>query len=92
MAGSIGSYGLMGMLIGGVLVGTITDIFGRKKVMVFCITIFMISMAITAMAPSVLIFAIVRFLGGIALGGVVPTASALTIEYSLNIHLLSVDH
>ena len=82
MAGSIGSYALMGMLLGAVLSGTITDIFGRKKVMALCITLFSISMVAAAMAPTPLIFGIVRFLGGIALGGVIPTASALTIEYS----------
>lgn len=82
LAGSIGSYALMGMLIGAVLAGTITDIFGRKKVMALCITFFSISMAVAAMAPTPLIFAIVRFLGGLALGGIIPTASALTIEYS----------
>jgi len=82
MAGSIGSYALMGMLIGAVFTGTLTDIFGRKKVMAFCITFFSITMAVAAMAPSPTVFAIVRFLGGLALGGVIPTASALTIEYS----------
>ncbi|MEH7115117.1 aromatic acid/H+ symport family MFS transporter [Neobacillus niacini] len=82
LAGTIASYALIGMLIGGVLSGTITDIFGRKKVMVICITIFSISMVGAAMAPTPLMFGIIRFLGGLALGGVIPCASALTIEYS----------
>ena len=82
MAGSIGSYALMGGLIGAVLTGPITDIFGRKKVMALCVAIFSISMAGAAMAPTPLVFGIVRFLGGLALGGVIPTVSALTIEYS----------
>ncbi|WP_081707583.1 MFS transporter [Bacillus massiliigorillae] len=82
MAGSIASYALFGMLIGAVISGTITDIFGRKKVMALCITIFSISMIIAALAPTPQLFGIIRFIGGLALGGVIPTASALTIEYS----------
>jgi AAHS family benzoate transporter-like MFS transporter len=39
-------------------------------------------MGFAAMAPSPDMFGLFRFLGGIALGGVIPTASALTIEYS----------
>ncbi|MFF2446339.1 MFS transporter [Neobacillus sp. NPDC058068] len=82
MAGSIASYALFGMLIGAVISGTITDIFGRKKVMALCITIFSISMIFAALAPTPQLFGIIRFIGGLALGGVIPTASALTIEYS----------
>lgn len=82
VAGTIASYALFGMLIGAVLSGTVTDIFGRKKVMVFCITIFSLSMIAAAMAPTPQVFGIIRFLGGLTLGGVIPTASALTIEYS----------
>lgn len=40
-AGSIGSFALVGMLIGAVFSGTLTDIFGRKKIMAFCITFFL---------------------------------------------------
>lgn len=82
MAGSIASYALFGMLIGAVISGTITDIFGHKKVMALCITIFSISMIFAALAPTPQLFGIIRFIGGLALGGVIPTASALTIEYS----------
>ncbi|KRF67318.1 MFS transporter [Bacillus sp. Soil768D1] len=81
-AGSIGSYALIGMLIGAVFSGTITDIFGRKKIMAFCITFFSIMMALSAMATTPEVFGLLRFIGGLALGGVIPTASALTIEYS----------
>lgn len=81
-AGAIGSYALVGMLVGAVCVGTVTDMIGRKKTLAFCVTLFSIMMGFAAMAPSPDMFGLFRFLGGIALGGVIPTVSALTIEYS----------
>jgi AAHS family benzoate transporter-like MFS transporter len=81
-AGTIGSYALFGMLFGAVFVGTITDLFGRKWILILCITLFSLTMAACAMAPSPGVFGFFRFIGGIGLGGVIPTASALAIEYS----------
>lgn len=81
-AGIIGSYALIGMLIGTLLVGTITDIVGRRKIMLFCISWFSVFMGLSALAPSAEIFGILRFLTGVGLGGVIPTAIALTVEYA----------
>lgn len=81
-AGTIGSYALIGMLIGALTVGTITDIVGRRKIMLFCITWFSLAMGLAAIAPSPELFGLCRFLAGLGLGGVVPTASAITMEYA----------
>nr|WP_148206536.1 aromatic acid/H+ symport family MFS transporter [Geobacillus thermodenitrificans] len=81
-AGAIGSYALVGMLVGAICVGTITDMIGRKKTLAFCVSLFSIMMAFSAMANSPAMLGLWRFLGGIALGGVIPTVSALTIEYT----------
>jgi MFS transporter, AAHS family, benzoate transport protein len=81
-AGRIGSYALVGMLIGAMLIGTITDLVGRRRVMLGCIAWFSAGMAMAALAPTVELFGFARFLTGIGLGGVVPTAIALTIEYA----------
>lgn len=81
-AGTIGSYALIGMLIGALIVGTITDIVGRRKIILFCIIWFSIAMGLAAIAPSPELFGLCRFLAGLGLGGVVPTASAITMEYA----------
>ncbi|MEZ2389724.1 MFS transporter [bacterium RCC_150] len=81
-AGVIGSVALMGMLIGALTVGAVTDIWGRRKIMLVCIAWFSISMIITSLAPNAEVFAMMRFVAGLGLGGVVPTAIALTVEYS----------
>jgi len=81
-AGAIGSYALIGMLIGTLVVGTITDVIGYRKVMLLCITWFSVAMALTSLANSPEVFGALRFVAGLGLGGVVPTAIALTVEYS----------
>ena len=81
-AGLIGSLALVGMLIGTLTVGALTDILGRRKIMLFCIAWFSVCMLATAAAPNETVFAVLRFLTGLGLGGVVPTCIALTVEYA----------
>jgi MFS transporter, AAHS family, benzoate transport protein len=81
-AGAIGSYALIGMLFGAMMVGTITDIVGRRKIMLFCISWFSLFMGLCTIAPSPELLGLFRFIAGLGLGGVVPTAIALTIEYA----------
>lgn len=81
-AGAIGSYALIGMLIGALGAGAITDIVGRRKIILLSITWFSLAMGLSAMSTSPEMLGIVRFIAGLGLGGVVPTAIALTVEYS----------
>ncbi|TQM14352.1 MFS transporter [Pseudonocardia kunmingensis] len=81
-AGRIGAYALVGMLIGAMVIGTITDVVGRRRIMLGCIAWFSVAMALAAAAPTPELFGAARFVAGIGLGGVVPTAIALTIEYA----------
>lgn len=80
--GAIGSYALAGMFIGAILIGYLTDVVGRRKVMMASITAFSILMLLTAWAPTPELFGLFRFLAGLGLGGVIPTAIALTVEFS----------
>jgi len=81
-AGRIGSYALIGMLFGAAAVGTVTDLVGRRRIMLGCITWFSLTMGLAALAPTPELFGLARFVAGLGLGGVVPTAIALTIEYA----------
>jgi AAHS family benzoate transporter-like MFS transporter len=80
--GAIGSYALVGMLVGALLAGVLTDIVGRRRVMIAGVAWFSVAMAGCAMARNPEAFGVFRLLGGIGLGGVMPTAIALTAEYS----------
>ncbi|WP_328770159.1 MFS transporter [Streptomyces sp. NBC_00286] len=81
-AGVIGSYALVGMLVGALVAGVATDAVGRRKVMLISVSWFSLAMAGCALAPSAELFGLFRLLGGLGLGGVMPTAIALTAEYS----------
>lgn len=80
--GAIGSYALAGMFVGAILIGYLTDILGRRKVLMGSIAFFSVLMLLTAWAPSPELFGTFRFLAGLGLGGVIPTAIALTVEFS----------
>lgn len=82
LAGIIGSYALLGMLIGSLLVGVLTDFIGRKQTLILNLALFSITMGLAATAPSAEMFGFYRFIGGLGIGGVIPSVSALTIEYS----------
>ncbi|TCP43861.1 AAHS family benzoate transporter-like MFS transporter [Tamaricihabitans halophyticus] len=81
-AGRIGAYALIGMLIGAIGIGTITDLVGRRRIMIGCVAWFSAAMALAALAPNPELFGVARFIAGLGLGGVVPTAIALTMEYA----------
>lgn len=80
--GAIASYTLLGMLIGALTVGVVADMVGRRRVMLSCIAFFSVAMGACALAPSPELLGLFRFLAGLGLGGVVPTAIALTFEYA----------
>ncbi|MER6122149.1 aromatic acid/H+ symport family MFS transporter [Streptomyces sp. NPDC001795] len=82
VAGAIGSYALIGMLIGALIAGAVTDAVGRRRVLLTGVAWFSAAMIGCALAPDVTWFAAFRLLGGIGLGGVMPTAVALTAEYA----------
>ncbi|TFI42620.1 MFS transporter [Rhodococcus sp. 1R11] len=81
-AGLIGSLALVGMLLGTLSVGLMTDRFGRRRIMIGSIAWFSVCMIATAFAPNEVAFGVLRFLTGIGLGGVVPTCIALTVEFA----------
>jgi len=82
----IGSLALAGMLIGTLAVGLLTDRLGRRRIMLLSIAWFSTFMLLTAAAPSLEVFALLRFLTGIGLGGIVPTCVALTVEFAPKRH------
>jgi AAHS family benzoate transporter-like MFS transporter len=81
-AGHIGSYALIGMLVGALSIGYLTDVVGRRAVMIASVAFFSLMMLACSVAPGPELFGAFRFLAGLGLGGVIPTAIALTVEYS----------
>jgi AAHS family benzoate transporter-like MFS transporter len=82
IAGALGSYALVGVLVGALLAGTVGDILGRRKVMLVAYAWFSFGMALTAMTSSTSLFGLLRFITGLGVGALVATTGALVSEYA----------
>ncbi|TYQ11912.1 UNVERIFIED_ORG: AAHS family benzoate transporter-like MFS transporter [Gordonia westfalica J30] len=81
-AGALGSYALIGVMIGALVAGAFGDRVGRRRMMLFNIVWFSIGMAATALATDLVSFGILRCLTGIGIGGLVATAGAMVAEFA----------
>jgi len=82
IAGMLGSYALVGVLVGALLAGSVGDILGRRKVMLFSYAWFSAGMALTAMTHATTTFGWMRFFTGLGVGALVATTGALVSEYA----------
>jgi MFS transporter, AAHS family, benzoate transport protein len=78
----ISSVGLVGVMVGAIAIGTVTDIVGRRRTMLFTVLGFSVLTLLGAIAPDPWTFGVLRFLAGLGLGGVLPVAIALVNEYA----------
>jgi len=74
--------GQMGPLIGAMMIGMLSDRWGRKKSLFISALIFGLFTMLTTTVGSVPQLALFRFLAGIGLGGAIPNALALGCEYA----------
>ncbi len=81
-AGRLGSYALIGVLVGALTAGAVGDLIGRRKIMLVNLAWFSIGMAITATTESVQTFGLFRFLTGVGVGALVATVGALVAEFA----------
>ncbi|MBX4167769.1 aromatic acid/H+ symport family MFS transporter [Rhodococcus pyridinivorans] len=79
-AGTLGSLAFVGMMIGAVLAGRLSDAIGRKNAVIGCVVVLSVFTALCAVAPGPVIFGLLRLVAGIGLGGLVPTSNALAAE------------
>jgi len=82
VAGALGSYALVGVLVGALLAGSVGDILGRRKVMLFSYAWFSVGMGITALTSTTTMFGIMRFITGLGVGALVATTGALVSEFA----------
>ena len=82
IAGLLGSYALVGVMVGALLAGGVGDILGRRKVMLISYAWFSVGMALTATATTSAAFGWLRFCTGLGIGSLVATTAALVSEYA----------
>ena len=81
-AGYIGSLTLIGMCVGLLVVGPLTDRIGRRSLMMIGVAWFSVGSLVSASATSPEFLGAARVFTGIGLGGVIPCTIALTSEFA----------
>jgi MFS transporter, AAHS family, benzoate transport protein len=76
------TIGLVGMMIGALTIGTLTDLVGRRKALIGAVASFSLFTLLCAVAPNATVFGLLRFLAGLGLGGCLPTAIAMVNEFT----------
>jgi len=79
--GIVMSAAPVGLAIGALLVGPLSDRFGRKKLLMGSIGLFGIFSLMSAFSDSVVMLSFLRFLTGLGLGAAMPTTTTLLSEY-----------
>ena len=82
LGGALGSFALIGVLVGALAAGSVGDIVGRRKVMLVAYAWFAVGMGATALVSSTAAFGLLRFLTGIGVGALVGTTGALVAEFA----------
>jgi putative MFS transporter len=79
--GILASAGIWGMFLGAIIWGPVADTFGRRTGFGGTILGFAALSGFTAIATNVHQFAVLRFVTGMCLGGMIPISTALVSEY-----------
>lgn len=82
IAGMLGSYALVGVMVGALLAGFVGDRLGRRKLMLLSYAWFSVGMGLTALATTTAAFGWLRLVTGLGVGSLVATTAALVAEYA----------
>jgi AAHS family 4-hydroxybenzoate transporter-like MFS transporter len=80
--GPVFGAGLAGIFLGSLLIGPLTDRFGRKKLMIAAVGLFGLFTLLTAEASSLNMLFAFRFIAGLGLGAVIPSTVVMASEYA----------
>ena len=80
--GLIFSFALAGMMTGAMFLAPVSDIIGRRKVIILSVTLVGVSILFTANAATLTEFIILRFISGLGAGAMLACQATLAAEYS----------
>lgn len=80
--GWIFSFALAGMMAGAMVLAPISDLIGRRKVVILSLALIAVSILFTARATSLTEFLVLRFISGMGAGAMLACQAALAAEYS----------
>jgi AAHS family cis,cis-muconate transporter-like MFS transporter len=81
MAGALGTFTLLGMGIGGILAGWLSDRLGRVRVTWWAVFIFTVCTALIALCQTYWQVAVMRFISGFGIAAVYSIGTLLAAEY-----------
>lgn len=81
-SGSLASWSMLGLVVGGAASGMIADRVGRKKTLMGGTLLYSLVSALTFFAPGYDAFVICRLLTGVGLGACIPMANTINSEYA----------
>jgi len=80
--GIIFSFALAGMMAGAMLLAPISDLIGRRSLIILSIALVGVSIVLTANASSLTEFIVLRFISGLGAGAMLACQATLAAEYS----------
>jgi MFS transporter, AAHS family, 4-hydroxybenzoate transporter len=80
--GQVLTAGLVGLMLGSVALGQVSDRVGRRPVLIGSVILFAAGSLVTAACQDIMQLLLARFVTGIGLGGVTVAALSLTAEYA----------
>ncbi|MDG2088294.1 MAG: MFS transporter [Arenicellaceae bacterium] len=80
--GWIFSFALAGMVIGAMGIAPLSDIIGRRKIIIMSLLLVGVSILLTAKASSLTEFIVLRFISGLGAGSMLACQATLASEYS----------
>jgi len=80
--GWVFSFALLGMMAGAMLLAPVSDIVGRRKIIIVSVTLVGVSILLTANATTLTEFVVLRFLSGVGAGAMLACQATLAAEYS----------
>jgi len=81
-AGTMISYGFLGLMVGAAGFGLVSDRIGRKKSIMIVVAVFSVFNSAAYFAPNFEVFCLLRFLAGVGIGGAVPLTITLLSEFA----------
>jgi benzoate transport len=86
LLGVVLSAELVGMMVGSVVLASLSDSYGRRKVLIFSVAAIALSMLLTTQATNITQLIIMRVVTGLGVGGVLTSAAAIGSEYAPHKH------
>ncbi|GAB5486962.1 MAG: MFS transporter [Parasphingorhabdus sp.] len=81
--GYILSAALIGMTLGAILLAPLSDVYGRRKVLIWSVVTISVSMIATGMVPkSVTLMIVLRIVSGLGIGAIIASTTSVASEFA----------